>query len=134
MLMHENLDEKILNQYSPLLLAYIGDAVYELSVRTQLVAAGQRRIKDIHHDAVEKVRAECQAKIVRRIYDRLTEHEKEIVRRARNTKSTPPKNVDLQDYRWSTGLEALIGYLYLKGDQDRLADIFRLISQPNEAD
>lgn len=131
MLMHENLDEKILNQYSPLLLAYIGDAVYELLVRTRLVAAGQRRIKDIHQDVVEKVRAGYQAKIVRRLYDQLAAHEQEIIRRGRNTKSTPPKNADLQDYRWSTGFEALVGYLYLKGEQERLLDIFRIISELN---
>src|SRR5690606_30678020 len=109
LLMHNPLEEKVLNEYSSLLLAYIGDAVYELLVRTQIVTAGQRRIKDIHQDAVERVRAEHQARIVRWLYDHLTKQEQEIVRRGRNVKSNPPKNADLQDYRLSTGFEALVG-------------------------
>lgn len=132
MLMHNPLEEKNLNEYSSLLLAYIGDAVYELLVRTQIVTAGQRRIKDIHQDAVERVRAEHQASIVRRLYDHLTKQEQDIVRRGRNVKSSPPKNADLQDYRLSTGFEALIGYLYLKGDQERLLQIFQLVTEPDK--
>jgi len=118
--MHEPLDENTLSEYSPLILAYIGDAVYELLVRTRIVSAGNRRIKDIHLDTVQMVKAENQARIIRQITDELTEEEQDIVRRGRNTRSNPPKNADMQNYRMSTGFEALLGYLYLKGDEERL--------------
>lgn len=127
MLMHESLDEKTLSQYSPLLLAYVGDAVFELIVRSRLVVAGQRRIRDLHAETVAMVRAENQARLARKLYNHLSEQEQDIVRRGRNTKSTPPKNADMQEYRLSTGFEALIGYVYLKGDQARLAELIKLI-------
>ncbi|MDD4776241.1 MAG: ribonuclease III domain-containing protein [Syntrophomonas sp.] len=125
--MHESLDEKTLSQYSPLLLAYVGDAVFELIVRSRLVVAGQRRIRDLHAETVAMVRAENQARLARKLYNHLSEQEQDIVRRGRNTKSTPPKNADMQEYRLSTGFEALIGYVYLKGDQARLAELIKLI-------
>ena len=124
MRMHEPWDEKILNEYSPLVLAYIGDAVYELLVRTQIVSVGKRRMKDIHHDTVEIVTAGHQAQIIRSVFEELSEEEQDIVRRGRNTRSNPPKNADMQDYRMSTGFEALLGYLYLKGDEERLLYLF----------
>ncbi len=124
--MHEPLDERTLDQYSPLLLAYVGDAVYELMVRTRMVAAGQRPVKEIHQDAVQKVKAEHQARVIKNIFDQLPATEQDIVRRGRNAKSTPPKNADMQEYRLSTGFEALIGYLYLKGDQQRLQELLEL--------
>jgi len=118
--MHKGLNETTLNEYSPLILAYIGDAVFELLVRTHVVSSGQRRIKDIHLNTVEIVKADHQAGIVRQIFDELSEEEQDIVRRGRNTRSNPPKNSDMQAYRLSTGFEALLGYLYLKGDEERL--------------
>ncbi|HRY12910.1 MAG TPA: ribonuclease III domain-containing protein [Syntrophomonadaceae bacterium] len=124
--MHEPLDERTLDQYSPLLLAYVGDAVYELMVRTRMVAAGQRPVREIHLDAVQKVKAEHQARVIKNIFSQLPATEQDIVRRGRNAKSTPPKNADMQEYRLSTGFEALIGYLYLKGDQRRLQELLEL--------
>jgi len=118
--MHKPLDENTLSEYSPLILAYIGDAVYELLVRIHIVSAGNRRMKDIHLNTVQMVKAENQARFIREISDELTEEEQDIVRRGRNTRSNPPKNADMQNYRMSTGFEALIGYLYLKGDEERL--------------
>jgi len=118
--MHEPWDENNLREVSPLVLAYIGDAVFELLVRTHIVSAGQRRMKEIHLGTVEMVKAESQARIIRQIVDELSETEQDIVRRGRNTRSSPPKNADMQAYRMSTGFEALLGYLYLKGDQERL--------------
>ena len=118
--MHEPLNENTLNEYSPLILAYIGDAVFELMVRTKIVSAGQGRIKDIHLQTVELVRADHQAYMVRQIFDELSSEEQDIVRRGRNTRSNPPKNADMQAYRMSTGFEALLGYLYLQGDGERL--------------
>jgi len=123
--MHKPLNENTLSEYSPLILAYIGDAVFELLVRTQVISSGQARIKDIHLRTVEIVRAEHQAYIIRQIFDELTEEEQDIVRRGRNTRSNPPKNADMQSYRMSTGFEALLGYLYLKGDEERLTGLVK---------
>jgi len=95
-------------------------------VRARIVAAGQRRVKEIHQDTVQKVKAEHQARIIKNIFDQLPATEQDIVRRGRNAKSTPPKNADMQEYRLSTGFEALIGYVYLKGDQQRLQELFDL--------
>lgn len=82
-------------------------------------------MKALHLDAVEKVRAESQARAIRQIMPELTAEEQEVVRRGRNAKSTPPKHADLLDYRMSTGFEALLGYLYLKGEQERLLYLVR---------
>ncbi|MEA1959826.1 MAG: ribonuclease III domain-containing protein [Bacillota bacterium] len=133
MLINHVLDEQELKEYSPIVLAYIGDAAFELIVRTHLIQAGNRRIKEIHKDAVGIVKAESQAKIVRQIYDTLSEQEKDIVRRGRNAKSHPPRNADVQQYKMSTGFEALLGYLYLKGDEQRLLTLASLaLEQPEK--
>lgn len=118
--MHNQLDEKTLGEYSPLMLAYIGDAVLELAVRTHVIMGGKRKIKDIHHDTVEVVKAESQARVIRHLFNNLSEAEQDIVKRGRNVKSTPPRNANPGDYKMSTGFEALLGYLYLKGDEKRL--------------
>lgn len=115
---------KDLREYSAVVLAYIGDAVFELLVRTHILASGNRKIKAIHQDTVDVVKAESQARLVRQIADELTDEEQEIVRRGRNAKTSPPKNADPNDYRLSTGFEALLGYLYLKGDEARLIYLF----------
>lgn len=113
-------NDRDLRQYSAVVLAYIGDAVFELMVRTHVIAGGNRKIKAIHQDTVDVVKAESQARLVRLIEPELTEEELEVLRRGRNTKTSPPKNADVNDYRLSTGFEALLGYLYLKGDEERL--------------
>lgn len=120
MLTHEPWDEVNLREVPPLVLAYIGDAVFELLVRTNTISAGHRRMKEIHLETVQVVKAETQARIVRQIMDELSEDEQDIVRRGRNTHSNPPKNADMQEYKMSTGFEALLGYLYLKGDEERV--------------
>jgi len=120
LLMHDTLDDHKLNEYSAIVLAYIGDAVFELMVREHIVAAGSRKMKYIHHDTVGLVKAESQARAIRQLYEELSEEEKAVAKRGRNAKSTPPKHADVIDYRMSTGFEALLGYLYLKGDKKRL--------------
>jgi len=123
----ESFPDKNLNEYSPTLLAYVGDAVYELYVRTYLVAEGNRRVCDVHRDAVNLVKAESQARLLREIAPQLSEEEKAIVMRGRNTKTShPPRHANVNDYRLSTGLEALVGYLYLKGEEERLKSWIRL--------
>lgn len=118
--MHEPVDEKSLREYPAVVLAYIGDAVFELLVRTHIVASGKRKVKEIHLDTVDLVKAASQARVIRQMFEELAEDEQDIVKRGRNAKSTPPKNADIGDYHMSTGFEALLGYLYLKGDEDRL--------------
>ncbi len=125
MLTHNPVEENSLREYSPLVLAYIGDAVFELAVRTRIAESGPRRIRDIHHDAVALVNADSQADIIRQLSAELSDTELDMVRRGRNTRSHPPKNADVQSYRMSTGFEALLGYLYLKGDDERLNYLLR---------
>lgn len=124
MLIRKQIDENALKEYSAVVLAYIGDAVFEVLVRTHLVAAGNRRVKDIHHDTVEMVRAQSQARVIRQLFSELSEEEQDIVKRGRNAKSTGPRHADPGDYKMSTGFEALLGYLYLKGDEERLLELF----------
>lgn len=115
---------------SPLALAYIGDAVLELLVRTHLVAKGLQKVNVLHHKAVKFVNASAQANLLRCIEENLTEEERIIAKRGRNAKTGHvPKNADLMDYRYSTGLESLIGYLYLKGEAQRVKEIFSWLQQ-----
>lgn len=123
MLMPKVFDEKTLKEYSPQVLAYVGDAAFELMVRTHLIQGGNRRMNELHQEAVEVVKARTQAHLVRQLYDDLSREEQDIVRRGRNAKGNPPRHAQVQDYRLSTGFEALMGYLYLKGDEERLLSI-----------
>ena len=100
-------------------LALVGDSVYDLYVRSRLVKKGGR-VKDIHKNAVRHVNAHAQAMALDRIEEMLTEEEAGVVRRARNAKQTPTKNADAGDYHKATALEALLGYLYLTGQTERL--------------
>jgi ribonuclease-3 family protein len=120
LLTHELWDEGSLREVPPLVLAYIGDAVFELLVRTNTISSGHCRMKQIHLETVQVVKAETQARVIRQIMDELSEEEQDIVRRGRNTHSNPPKNADMQEYKMSTGFEALLGYLYLKGEEERV--------------
>ncbi len=114
-----------IRMYNPLVLAYVGDAVYEMFVRTLLVSSGVMQVAKLHKRAINYVKAKSQAEILTALEEMLYPDELDIVRRGRNTKSaTVPKNADIGDYRYATGLEALIGYLYLTGSIDRLIDIF----------
>jgi len=132
LLMHDKPDIDKLNQYSAIILAYIGDAVFELMVREHIIASGPKKIKDIHHHTVDMVKAKNQARAIRSIYEELSEEEKDIARRGRNAKSSPPKHADVIEYRMSTGFEALIGYLYLKGDQERLLYLIRKVLEEKQ--
>lgn len=108
-------------------LAYLGDSVYELMVRRHLVAKGVGKVKELHKETVKFVNAKSQAKVLHNLESGLSEEEKAVVRRGRNAKSgTSPKNTDIIDYRHSTAFEALIGYLYLLGKEERIKEIFGL--------
>ncbi len=115
------------SQYSPLVLAYIGDAVYELYIRQMLLMKGNMPVHKLHRQATTYVKAKAQSNIVLQIMSELTEEEIRIYKRGRNAKSgTTPKNANIGDYRRATGFEALIGYLYLKGEVQRLTNLLEL--------
>lgn len=117
-------DEQEVNLMPPLTWAYIGDCVYELYIRTKLVNETKLKPHELHINAIKYVKATAQAKALKKIYDDLTEKEKDIVRRGRNAENHHlPKNVDVQDYMHSTAFEALIGYLYLTKQIERLKEI-----------
>lgn len=107
-----------------LVLAYIGDAVFELYVRLYLVKIGPGKVRALHNEATALVKASSQANFLQRIEHLLTEEELGVARRGRNAKSGHvPKNADTIHYRMSTGLEALIGYLFLIKNEDRIKEL-----------
>ncbi len=107
--------------YSPLVLAYIGDAVYELIIRSIVINEGDRQVGEFHKKTEGMVKAEAQAELVKNILDDLTDEEFVMYKRGRNAKSvTMPKNARMSDYRMATGFEALCGYLYLSSQTERL--------------
>ncbi len=115
------------SQYSALTLAYIGDAVYELFVRTYLLSDANFPVNKLHKSAIKLVNAKAQSNLYQEIKDILTEEEMAVYKRGRNTNSHPPKNADMVDYKSATGIEALIGYLYLKGESERILQILRYL-------
>lgn len=108
----------------PLVWAYVGDAVYELYIRTNLVNNTKLNPHKLHVEAIKYVKAQAQAKILEKITEILTEEEKDIVRRGRNAQNHHlPKNANLDEYSHATAFEALIGYLYLTKQDERLREI-----------
>ena len=107
----------------PLVLAYIGDAFFALYIRTRLLAYEQGSVRVMHTFSAKMVSAVTQAAALRELEPELTTTELDVVRRGRNSKSTVPKSASVADYRASTGFEALLGYLYLSADYDRLSEI-----------
>ena len=106
---------------SPLSLAYIGDAVYEVFIRSYIMHKENMPVAKLHKASTRYVSAKAQAEIVKHISDDFTEEELSVYKRGRNAHSyTSAKNADIVDYRMATGLEALIGYLYIKKDHQRL--------------
>lgn len=115
------------NTYSPLNLAYIGDSVFDVVVKTVMVGRGNCPVNKLHNRTSEIVKAVSQAKIVDFLKDKLTEEEANILRRGRNAKPyTKAKNASYGEYCKATGLEALTGYLYLKGETNRLVELIKM--------
>ena len=107
--------------YSPLTLAYIGDAIYELVIRTVVVERANRAANELHKRTVKYVQAGVQAAMIEALLEELTEEEAAVYKRGRNAKShTSAKNASIQDYRKATGFEALMGFLYLTGQTERM--------------
>lgn len=118
--------EADLRTFSPLTLAYIGDAAFEMVIRTLIVEKGQRAAGTLHRHTTKIVCAQTQAKLIDAVYGQLTEEEQDIYRRGKNTKlHSTAKNASLADYRKATGFEALCGYLFLRDDTQRLLWIVR---------
>lgn len=114
------------NQMSPLTWAYIGDSVFELFIRTTLVNTTRLKPHMLHVESIKYVKASSQKDILNKIYDYLTEEEKDIVRRGRNSDNHHlPKNSTVEEYKFSTAFEALIGYLYLTKQEKRLKEILK---------
>ncbi len=118
------------NLMPPLTWAYIGDCVYELYIRTSLVNKTNLKPHALHIEAIKHVKAKAQAGTLKEIYDKLTDEEKDVVRRGRNAENHHlPKNAEVQDYMYSTAFEALIGYLYLTKQNLRLKEILKLCNK-----
>ena len=112
--------------YSPLALAYIGDAVYDLIIRTVVVGRANRPVNELHRTVVKYVSASAQSRIVQALMESLTEEEKSIYRRGKNSKPhTTAKNASVADYLKATGFEAVIGHLYLTDRMDRALELVR---------
>lgn len=119
--------EKEVNEMSPLTWAYVGDAVYEIYIRENLVKTSKQKPHKLHLESIKYVKAAAQAKILKDLETHLTDEEKDIVRRTRNTKNHHlPKNADVKDYMYATAFEGLIGNLYLSGKKERLKEILVL--------
>ncbi len=126
------LEENEIRQLNPLIWAYIGDAVYEVYIRSYIISYVRKTSKDLHKESIKFVKAGAQSDYLEVIMPELTEDEQYIVKRTRNTKSNHvPKNADVIDYRRATALEGLVGYLYLTKNFTRLDEIMHIIlSQP----
>ncbi|MBQ8782986.1 MAG: ribonuclease III [Clostridia bacterium] len=120
---------------SPLTLAFIGDTVYDLLVREEIICDANRPANDLHSLAVKKVKASAQAKAITEILPLLTEKEQAVYKRGRNAKSGHiAKNATTGDYHKATGLEAVFGYLYLTNQLSRIVELYELIKGCNKDD
>ena len=125
LLFHQpKIEPKLMN---PIVLAYIGDAVFELLIRQYLISISSHKTNHLHHETTKFVSAKGQRHILEYWQPHLSEEEADIARRGRNAKSgMPPKNADPADYRLATALESLVGYLYYEGRTDRLEELLAL--------
>ncbi len=127
-MMNFNLSEKEARQFSPLTMAFLGDCVYELMVRSAIVEAGSTPVGNLHSAKIKLVCAGFQARAAERLLELFTEEEQSVFRRGKNaTGNTVPHNASPADYRKATGLEAVFGYLQLSGNTQRLEALFSVI-------
>ena len=116
-----------IKEYSPLTLAYIGDSIYDLIIKSLVVNEGNRQVQKLHKETSMRVQASAQSKMMRAIQEHLTEEEHTVFKRGRNAKSvSPAKNQSITDYRRATGFEALMGYLYLKKEWKRMLELVKI--------
>ena len=122
-----NIEVKDIRTYSPLTLAYIGDAVFDVIIRSILVNKGNTAVNKLHKRASDVVKAPSQAAFVKALMDEFTEEEADYYRRGRNSKPhTKAKNATTMDYLDATGFEAVVGFLYLTGNMDRICELINL--------
>lgn len=118
------------NELSPLTLAFIGDTVFDLLVREDIICEANRPANDLHNIAVTKVKASAQAGFAEKLMPVLTEKELSVFKRGRNAKSGHlPRNASQSDYHMATGFEALFGYLYLSGQLERIKELYEIINK-----
>ena len=123
------------NLLSPLTWAYVGDCVYELYIRTKLINETNLKPHKLHIEAIKYVKAKAQAELLQKIYDELTDEEKDIVRRGRNAENHHlPKNSNVQEYMHATAFEALVGYLYLTNQNKRIKEILKRLTNIKKND
>ncbi len=121
-----DLKEQDIRSYSPLTLAYIGDGIYELVIRTMVTGWGNRPVNELNKLSTAYVKAETQAEMIIALKEELTEEEAEVFKRGRNAKPyTKAKNATRADYHKATGFEALMGYLYLTGQTQRMLQLIK---------
>ena len=115
------------HSYSPLTLAYIGDSIYDLIIKSLVINQGNRQVNKLHKETSMYVQASTQSLMMRAMQEELTEEEHAVYKRGRNAKSvSPAKNQSITDYRRATGFEALLGYLYLKKEWKRMLDLVKI--------
>lgn len=115
------------HSYSPLTLAYIGDSIYDLIIKSLVINQGNRQVNKLHKETSRYVQASTQSLMMRAMQEELTEEEHAVYKRGRNAKSvSPAKNQSITDYRRATGFEALLGYLYLKKEWKRMLDLVKI--------
>lgn len=120
-------DKRDIRSFSSLKLAYIGDAVFEIIIRTLIIEGTEGPVKHLHSRTSSLVNAGSQAKLILALQEELTEEERSVYRHGRNAKaSSVARHADIRDYRNATGLEALFGYLYLTGRSDRAVELCRI--------
>ena len=125
----QHLDNEQLGSLSSLALAHVGDAVFELMVRSWLAGGGKATSGSLHKDTVGIVNAKAQADFVKLIEPHLSDDELSVYKRGRNTRvNSVPKHMSIADYHAATGFEALFGWLWLKGCKERLNELFELIT------
>lgn len=121
------MEEVDIREYSPLTLAYIGDCVYDLVIKSLVINAGNKQVNKLHQETSRLVQASTQSLMMRTMQEHLTEEEHAVYKRGRNAKSvSPAKNQSITDYRRATGFEALLGYLYLKKNYKRLLELVKI--------
>jgi len=121
------MEEVDIREYSPLTLAYIGDCVYDLVIKSLVINAGNKQVNKLHQETSRLVQASTQSLMMRTMQEHLSEEEHAVYKRGRNAKSvSPAKNQSITDYRRATGFEALLGYLYLKKDYKRMLDLVKI--------
>ena len=121
------MEEVDIREYSPLTLAYIGDSIYDLIIKSLVINQGNKQVNKLHQETSGFVQAKTQSLMMRTMQEYLTEEEHAVYKRGRNAKSiSPAKNQSITDYRRATGFEALLGYLYLKKEWQRMLDLVKI--------